>query len=84
MSHDENDDDDDDDDTHIRKIDFTSPPMTLTWIDLEAVSPPSRNGIMHRIKRKLYPSQRPEKQSQQLLKGGKNLQVSCKQKHIRF
>lgn len=62
---------DDDGDIGISKIDFTSPPVTLTWVDVQAKAPPKDKGIKRSITKKLCPS-REVGQSKLLLKGGEN------------
>ncbi|CAF1073260.1 unnamed protein product [Adineta steineri] len=46
---------DDDDDLGISKINFTSPPVTLTWLDLKAKAPPEDKGIKRTITKALCP-----------------------------
>ncbi|CAF4348488.1 unnamed protein product [Rotaria sp. Silwood2] len=57
-----------DDDIGLSKIDFTSPPVTLTWLDLQANAPPKDEGIKRTITKALCPSKEVS-QSKMLLKG---------------
>lgn len=70
----------DDDDTGISKIDFTSPPVTLTWLDLRAEAPPKDKGLKRTIT-KAFCREKEVSQPKVLLKGGKLRQrtsiVSC-------
>jgi hypothetical protein len=61
----------DDGDLGISKIDFVSPPVTLTWIDIQAKAPPKDKGIKRSITKALCPSKEVG-ESKLLLKGGKN------------
>ncbi|CAF0893876.1 unnamed protein product [Adineta steineri] len=45
----------DDGDLGISKVDFTSPPVTLTWLDLQAKAPPKDKGLRRTIKKALCP-----------------------------
>jgi ABC-type transport system involved in cytochrome bd biosynthesis fused ATPase/permease subunit len=58
----------DDGDLGISKIDFTSPPVTLTWFNLEAKAPPQDKGLKRTLTKKLCPSKEVG-QSKMLLKG---------------
>jgi hypothetical protein len=55
----------------ISKIDFHSPPVTLTWLNLQAEAPPQDKGIKRSITKLLCPSKEVG-QSKMLLRGGKN------------
>jgi hypothetical protein len=55
----------------ISKIDFTSPPVTLTWLNIEAKAPPQDKGLKRAITKKFNPSKEVGK-SKMLLRGGKN------------
>ncbi len=59
----------DDGDLGISKIDFTSPPVTLTWMNLQAKAPAQDKGIKRTITKALCPSKEVG-QSKMLLKGG--------------
>lgn len=59
-----------DSDLGISRIDFTSPPVTLTWFNLEAKAPPQDKGIKRAITKALCP-RKEVGQSKMLLKGGK-------------
>ena len=56
-------------DMGISRIDFDSPPVTLTWLDLQAKAPPQDKGIKRAITKALCPSKEVG-QSKLLLKGG--------------
>lgn len=60
----------DDDDMGISKIDFHSPPVTLTWLDIQAKAPPQDKGIKRTLTKALCPWKEVS-QSKVLLKGGK-------------
>lgn len=64
-----NSNDDDDDDSGISQIDFSSPPVTLTWLDIQAKAPPQDKGLKRTITKALCPSKEVG-QSKLLLKGG--------------
>jgi hypothetical protein len=55
----------------ISKLDFHSPPITLTWLNLQAVAPPQDKGLKRTITKVLCPSKEVG-QSKTLLKGGEN------------
>jgi hypothetical protein len=59
------------DDIGLTKLDFTSPPVTLTWLDLQAKAPPQDKGLKRTLTKLLCPSKEVGK-SKVLLKGGKN------------
>jgi len=61
----------DDGDFGISKLDHNSPPITLTWLNLQAVAPPQDEGLKRTITKALCPS-REVGQSKTLLKGGEN------------
>ena len=69
-----------DDDAGISKIDFTSPPVTLTWLDLRAEAPPKDKGLKRSIT-KAFCRGKEVSEPKVLLKGGKLRQrssiVSC-------
>ena len=44
-----------DDDEGISKMDFTSPPVTLTWLNLQAEAPPKDKGLKRTITKALCP-----------------------------
>jgi ABC-type multidrug transport system fused ATPase/permease subunit len=58
----------DDGDLGISKIDFTSPPVTLSWMDLQAKAPPQDKGIKRTITKALF-SSKEVGESKMLLKG---------------
>lgn len=58
-----------DSDLGISKIDFTSPPVTLTWFNLQAKAPPQDKGLKRTITKALCPHKEVG-QSKLLLKGG--------------
>ncbi|UJR27397.1 hypothetical protein I4U23_008687 [Adineta vaga] len=58
----------DDGDLGISKVDFTSPPVTLTWLNLQAKAPPKDKGLKRTITKALCPSKEVG-QSKMLLKG---------------
>ncbi|CAF0935940.1 unnamed protein product [Rotaria sp. Silwood1] len=57
-----------DDDIGLSKVDFTSAPVTLTWLDLQAKAPPQDEGIKRTLTKALCPSKEVSK-SKMLLKG---------------
>lgn len=59
----------DDEDIGISKIDFTSPPVTLTWLDIQAKAPPQDKGIKRTLTKSLCPWKEVS-QSKILLRGG--------------
>ncbi len=59
----------DDAELGINKTDFTSPPVTLTWMNLQAIAPPKHKGI-HRTIKKAFCRSKEVEESQMLLKGG--------------
>ena len=61
----------DDGDLGISKIDFTSPPVTLTWSNLQAKAPPLDKGCRRTITKALCPWKEVG-ESKLLLKGGNN------------
>lgn len=58
-----------DDDMGISQIDFNSPPVTLTWLNLEAKAPPQDKGIKRAFTKAFFPKKEVG-QSKVLLKGG--------------
>lgn len=58
-----------DSDIGISKIDFTSPPVTLTWLNLQAKAPPQDKGLKRTITKALCPHKEVG-QSKLLLKEG--------------
>ncbi|CAM4904796.1 unnamed protein product [Rotaria socialis] len=44
------------DDIGLSKLDFTSPPVTLTWLDLEVTAPPKDKGLKRTLTKLLCPS----------------------------
>lgn len=59
------------DDSGISKIDFTSPPVTLTWLDLKAEAPPKDKGIKRTLTKAFCPWKEVG-QPKMLLKGGQS------------
>ncbi|CAF2132802.1 unnamed protein product [Rotaria magnacalcarata] len=55
-------------DIGLSKINFTSPPVTLTWLDLQAKAPPKDKGLKRTLTKLLCPSKEVSK-SKILLKG---------------
>lgn len=60
-----------DEDFGISKINLTSPPITLTWLNLQAKAPPQDKGLKRAITKRLCPSKEVG-QSKILLKGGES------------
>jgi hypothetical protein len=61
----------DDGDIGISKINFSAPPVTLTWLNLQAKAPPIDKGLKRTITKALCPWKEVG-QSKVLLKGGEN------------
>lgn len=72
-----------DDDVGIRKIDFESPPVTLSWLDIQAKAPPKDKGIKRIMKKACCPWKDVD-EPKLLLKGGTSESQDCKTNFVRF